>query len=685
MESGFQMTMGDNGLEDSRYYSDDLFGIDSRDFSDGASSDSDCADWRSQALPGKVDVMSGMGAIDAETMHLPEGPMKHLPQMFWREIVTHLLTTETMSLRCTARVVFRHLEQVTDAIIDGCRIVDQATLGGIFDVTSAPVLLDNLMTLRLETRCSLLRRYAKQGGMARLEASGPSGTGKSEPIHQRKLRYFTRHALTSGSRLENSVRAWRWAVAMTKAELHEARYDVSGSVALSELFAAEMYAPLARVVANPAEHMRRVVNEAYSTLSMPRWIDFLHATQDLRTICNPIARAYRALSASIDSRFPLPRLAVIASIVHASMTSPRGKQLRAICLNRIGLSPECLNDQIVPRVTDAIVESILLDPFLRGMDVPYRLLQLAERWDSNDGVFAASLHRSFLSGLAKNVFCSVQTWKSLSRPFQDALCTRVLGIAPHDALTNQYNALTIVAFWGLYFEVTSPTNRMRLPDVAWKIDALPWPLQATLWRLAAEVHADPHRTRRGTASVSFEAHLMERLDRLCTHALNTDAPHYALPALQASLKCQVARACLDLSPPFPMGEAAQHGRDPQCPVFSQAAWSVFERCSIEERLPFVAALFSQREAVRLCGYKWLYESLIAEDVVTFLCDPTSTLVLPSREIVQLLLHHLPLCGGRLPEAVLGRDHWETALAKRFGVPPEDLTLPLGRDRHWFRS
>lgn len=584
-------------------------------------------------------------------------------------------------------------------------MIDHATQPGKRLSASNADAIGKLSMLALEVRCDLLKRYAKQAGMAGSGELGYIDCMRTEPLPMLRNRYFTKPSPESGGEQARSVQLWQCTVKASKAALLDRALDPCGCIALSDLYAAEMYAPLLGVIADPETHADAVMDEAFATLSMRRWLDFLHAVVTLKRVCPRIAAAYKTLVSDFDCTYPTPRIPVLAAIVHASLMIGRPKSVgnlslcriedspqndlfaafvrassvrssmsvREICLHRLGITLECLQAEIKPRVAECVAQCIIDVPEIRPIDIPWRLRDLARNWSGNDDGFARSLHHALLTTLAKRACRWSAPWSTLSDGSRMALRTQVLGLAPDDQELSSLDEQSLFRLWGLYFEIADPAKDKLYPGSEMMLDALRWPLRAALWRVAAEVHADPRRARKGQVNGRFHALSAKCVDDVCTEALEEGKPQFALPALQAILMWQVTRACRTV------WERAEHGgtaedrglaeSDAQCPVFSPAAWAIFEHCTLAERLPFIAALFRCRDVIIECDLEWHYETLVAEDVIAFLCDPTSSLCCPSNVVIDALHHYLPSCAALLPERLAAPDNWEATFLSRFDLPP----------------
>ncbi|WP_347558387.1 hypothetical protein [Robbsia sp. KACC 23696] len=599
-----------------------------------------------------------------------------MPPDIWRLIITHLPASEAMALRATAHAAQGPLKIVSDALLDGCRMIDCLTKKEGADTMPRFVVIGKLGSLPLEARSDILKRYARDVGMAYYVETGRLETNKLAFLSSLKNRYFKRRSAQPDSEKGKSTHCWSHVVRITETALLEATFDSSSSIALMNLYAAEMYAPLLGVVSDPEAHIKRVMDHAAMHLTMLRWMDFLYALEPIKDVCAIVTGAFQTLARDMDRRYPTPSIDVLAAIVHASMTMIRHSEpVKNLCLHRMGIEARCVAEKITPRLTQCITDAILFDPFVRGIDVPYRLSRLLARWGDDDGIFAASLHQSFVTSVARKRYRGATRWKSLPDAVRFALCSNVLNIAPDNSVAYGLNGRTIIDFWGLYFEVTGPNTRLMLPKVTARIDALPWPLRATLWRLAADIHAYPENGFRGYAHPVSRVLSAERIDTLCMQALDSGVPHFAIPALQATLRWQVSQDCRELSHCRQAPEVTPYGEStmgiPCCPVFPQSAWAVFERCSIAERLPFIAALFSYRALLMDGDGNWPYETLVSSNVGGYMCNPTSSLIRPSRVLVDVLLHYAPQFRAHLPEYLFDSDGWERAFVKRFDLMVAD--------------
>lgn len=612
---------------------------------------------------------------------VPEEPILSMPTDLWCLIIPYLLTSEAMSLRGAARVVQKHLRVVTDSILDGYRMIEGWAQDRPVQARAAPEVIGKLLTLRLEARCDAIRRYARRAGMACSSESGHIALSKAEPLQTLTNRYYKLRSADAASPDAQAALAWRLTIDTTKSALLNATFDASQSIGLSDLYAAEMYAPLLGLIPAPYDHSRRIVRDAEATLSRLRWMDFLFAVDPLKDVCSAIGAANYTLLADFDRHYPRPRIDVLGKMVHTAFSFPLLRSVRDKCLNQFGIGAHCLAEEIIPRVTAAIAESVFTDPFMRATEIPTHLGLLAERWGSDNGAFAASLHQSFLSLLAKKSGSRSAVREGQTETYRTAIKNCVLGIATSDIDLGGLGGHTLFDFWGLYFEMTDPVAVVVFPTTAQRIERLPWPIKACLWRLASEMEADHQRAMHGQFNGSFQGMSAKSVEALCIQALADGKPQYAIPALQASIKWIVARETramwsARMRPQSSFAENVDHAA--RWPVISEAEWSIFAACSLAERLPFVATLFACRNAVKRCGYEWTYDAMIAEDVVDFLCHPGSSLTRPSTEVVAVLLHHLPLCGQRLPEFSLGPNAGKSACSKRFDLPFSDnLDLPIG--------
>lgn len=602
-----------------------------------------------------------------------EGPINAMPGDLWRLIVTYLRTSETMTLRCTGSAVQRQLKVITDAILEGCWMIDGLPQEGPAESNASSQIIDALSSLRFEARCDMLQRYARQVGMDGFDFAAHGLAGKADARTALYSHYFAKKFLASESARIASVLAWRRTVNMTKAVLLNDTKSASPSIALSQLYAAELYAPLLGIIADPHAHVRCVMDEAAATLSTLRWIEFLYAVFPLKDILAPVETAFQVLAVEFDRAYPMPRIEVLATVVGEAMKIPHRQSVREICLHRIGLTSAYVADQITPRIAESVTTWLLSDATVRAADLQWRLTMLAERWGDDDGAFASALHLSFLNAVAKNAYCESMPWSRLSEAVRITMCTRVLGIAPCESAQCGLKGTVIFDFWGLYYKLADPMLATLSAGVESKIDALPWPLQAALWRLTAETHSDPQSALTRFPGQGFHALSIERIDALCTQALQEGRPKFALAALIAALRWQVIRACESIwddpstvEPAHSLREMARAGKRVSFPL---AAWSVFECCSLADRLPFIAALFSYRDLLQQCGYYWQYEAVVAKDMVAFMVDADSRLIRPPCDVIHALLHHLPSCGERLPEFIADPENWEAAFSRRF-----DLTL-----------
>lgn len=594
---------------------------------------------------------------------LAEGPIKALPEDLWPVIVTYLSTSEALSLRGTAVAVQKALQHVTGSILDGYRTLDKV----MQSEKQAPVCrlesIEVLCGIGLPARAEMMKRYARSAGLARRIAFATGGKHEPEPTRALRTRYFEKHTATSKSEHEKVSTAWAKAIDQTKAALRDMTFDMSCSTALSDLYAADMYAPLLGLVSNPEAHVRQVMDAA-EKLSMRCWMDFLYAVEPLIDVCPSISAGYKSLTANFDRRYPMPRIDVLAAIVRRLMMSSGLDPVRDVCLHRMGIDPQCLAESITPSITQSIAEAILSDPLVRGISVAHRLQMYAQRWDNEDTHFAASLHLSFIDALARRAYRGSMQWLTLPESARRTLRTRVLGIAPGDSEKYGLSGRAIFDFWGLYFEIADPNTVVQSPKLASRIDALHWPLQARLWQLSAEGREDPHIPFAGPEKNVFQVLCSKRVDILCTQALMARKPAIAMSALQAVLKWQVIQACESF---WRDSKTGVPRRAAECPELSRIAWTAFECCTPAERLTFVAALFSYRDVLTQCGYVWDFQAMISQDVVSFLCDPRNALVCPAQAVVDVLMHYLPLCGDRLPEFALGPGACGAALAKRLDL------------------
>ncbi|WP_347558397.1 hypothetical protein [Robbsia sp. KACC 23696] len=609
---------------------------------------------------------------------LQESPITELPADMWCLITTYLPMSDVMSLRCTARVVQKHLKVVTDAIRGGCRMIAHLAQDENVRSRCSPASIEKLLTLRLEARCDMIKRYARQAGLS----CHVLAVNKVEPSWALKCRYFAQQCPPIGSEHQRSMRSWRMMIDTTNAALCVVTLDATQSIPLCDLFAADMYAPLLGVISDPAAHIRNVMDKAAATLSTLRWMDFLYAVEPLKELWPPIGQAYRALNIDFDHTYPMPRIEVFSAIVRAAIMGSHGasRSVREMCLERIRMSPECLAEQILPCVTRSLADWVVVDRFARGFDLCWQLKGVAQKWGDDDGSFVASLHHSLLTALAKRAYGDGMPWSMLAEPTRVALCTRVLGIPACDSALYGLTASRMPEFWRLYFEITDPRPVPLSPSAESRIDALPWPLQAVLWRIASDIYADPARALRGDLLNVYQEMSSARVDSVCNQAMDVAQHAFAIPAMQALFRWKVTRAC------EAVWDATEAGESPACseeishavryPEFTAPAWAVFERCTRLERLPFVAALFSYRRVLARCGYDWTYEAVISQDVVTFLCDPHAQLTCPSSDIINVLLHYLPSCKVHLPEYRVDPDGWELAFVKRFDLSSADVAYAL---------
>lgn len=609
------------------------------------------------------DVDADLPIIDAA-----EGPIKSLLPEILCLITTYLSTSEKRALGSTAHATQRQLKGVTDAILSGCGMIDLASQRAGTPSLSASAVIAGMASFRVEIRCSMLKRYAAQLGML----SHVVAIRNIEPTWAMKCRYFEKPDFESSSDQKASMRSWTSAVDSTKTALCGMTFDLPRSIARSDRYVAEMYAPLFGVISDPETHIRRVMNEAAANLPMHRWMEFLHALVPIKDVWTPIAEAIDALATEYDRSYPQPRMAVLASIVQAAMTVPHGKPMRDVCLNRFGISPQDLTARLIPRVTESVVASLLAQIATPGRTVRARLQWFIGSWADVEGTIAASLHQSFLTALAKDRLDRTTPWASLSEPVRAALRTSVLDIGPSEGDRYGLAGSEIIDFWGLYFEIKDRNALVLAIDVSARLDALPWPLQATLWRVAADAHADPHRAARGLACPMLHHLSVEQVDRLCVRALQDGMPQRAIPALQAALKWELTRAC-GSEAGGPKQFALSSYMAPSTHVETHlrctpVAMMILEACTAAQRLPFVAMLSAYRELMIKCGYTWTFEALISNDIRVLLSDPTFCLTRPSPDVVQVLRHYLPVLWESLPESRLGRTAGKAAFEKRFDLP-----------------
>lgn len=644
-------------------------------------------------LPLGHEVVGRGDGARVDGLSVADSPFLTIPADVLRHLITYLWTSDTMALRCSAQVVKRNLAVWADAILDGCQRIDHVMEGGNLHSISSPEVIAEFLTVRLDVRCNLIARYAKQAGLKCFTESGYIDPESRESSLELRRRYMQRPSYGSPNEKSQSEASWRRLIDTTKSMLRDTVFDISQSVALSNLYAAEIYAPLLSVISDPVAHASNVVKEAYANLSPLRYMDFLYAVRPVKVSCEPVGKVYYTLVSEFDRGMPIPRVDVFAPMIYEFFSILEWSSVREVCLRRIGISAQSLADDITPRVTPYVVETILRNPFLSGMEKGTYLRSIVSNWGDDDGSFAISLHQSFVHALAKKKNGESKPWSSLSEPVRTSMLTSVLSIPSGDTKSYGLEGRAIVEFWALYFEICCPNAFRFSREVTERVQELPWPLQATLWALAADIHAVPERTLLdGAVKHDMLAVFSDQLDTLYTEALNARRPQCAMRLLRAELRWRMTQACsLFWNETSVLGIQAltEHTevspRIRQHVSFSDTSWRIFETCSVSERLPFVAALFGYRDLPKIGALDQQYGALVSKTVSSFLCDPLSALTQPSREIVAVLLHYLPSCITGVPEYVFELDARNVAIAKRFDLPLADVMHALGAPKESLSS
>lgn len=618
----------------------------------------------------------GRGGLSPKSF-MQDGPMMRLPADLWERITTTLWTSEVLLLRSTGRTLQARLKVVTDAIMDGCRMIDHAARCRVQGPLSVPDMIEKLMTLDVGVRCEMFKRFAKLEASAGRTQTADGTVEKPKSVEALSDRYLLKRSGAAGGQDALAAHAWRRAVDKTKVDLRAVTIGVSCGEALMNLYVAEMYAPLLSVVADPRVHVKQVMAEAFGTLSRLQWAEFLFCLSRIRSVDVSIQTAQMVLVDDFDTSYPTPRPTVLASIVYAAMLYIRPVSVREWCLNHCGITPQRLATEVIPRITLTFVDHSARCLGVAGFYLRIRstLRLLVHQLGSDDPEFAARLHRYFLVAFAEKSCPEGTRWRSLPRSVRADMTMKVLDLLPSVCELYDIKGRDVAAIWSAYFGVFDPNEVVLPAGVASDIDVLPWPLQATLWRLVADRHADPQCAFDGRAKKVYHNLTVERVDALCAKALEDARPALAIPALQAALKWEVTRACTARSGSLPgsafsrvLGPVERRLRYLACTPMSA---QIIDQCTVAERLPFVATLFSYRELLLKCGYTWTFDTMISADMETFLCDPTSGLFRPSDDVIRVLSHYAPLYRERLPEFVLGPLAWEAAFAKRFDLPLAD--------------
>ncbi|WP_347558394.1 hypothetical protein [Robbsia sp. KACC 23696] len=593
-----------------------------------------------------------------------------------QHIAIYLWTSETMSMRCTAHLVSEKLKTLTDTILAGCRLIDLATRPENRHKIVSPDVFRRFMSLRVEVRCDMIRRFAKVRGLASFPDTAYADTHSLATQSTEQPHYSKKHMPTLGSPHAQSMEAWRLTLDTTKTQLLDTTFAPRSSIAFSHLYAAEMYAPLLGIISSPDDHVYRVMAEAAASLSMLRWMDFLYALGPIKTLCEPVATAYKALANDYDRSYPVPRIDMLSVIVGDAMKCQH-RSAREMRISRIGITEHCLTKEILPRITRTHVDIVLSGQSHDAFNMVGYLRCASLTWDHMGTAFFASLHCSFLSALAEKGVCSSTSWASLSESEKNALRSQVLGISPSESERCALAAAVTPEFWDLYCAVTASHEKWLSPDFERSIAGLPWPLQSVLWRTIMNAKVDPLRFFNGHHDQIFYILRRSLIDPLNVKALEEGKPALAIPALVAFHRCQVACAFSDdWGPKEPSDPTDAELRIIHNPTLSLQSWKVFERCSLIERLPLVAALFRYRDMLIKKGYEWKYDALIEMDVVSLICDSVDAILFPPADVVAVLLHYLPQCAGQLKQHVIDGNSWEVAFAKRFDLPLQDVMLRM---------
>lgn len=625
-----------------------------------------------------ADIAAGLRDGCCAPQDVPGTSMMTLPIELWVHLSTYLWASDTMSLRGTAHVAHGYLKVAADAIMDGCHIVDELVQHQRRRTLTSSEVIERLRNARLDVRCTMLKRYARQAGMAYVDDAMHLCSIRSTPRWETEQLFFAKRKHWIVPPSEKAIESWRRVVKETKVALFDLTAHTPRRIALADLYVAEMYAPLLGVISDPQVHVQRVMTNAANTLSTLEWIEFLYAIAPIKHLCDPIARAFQDVAEKVDGCYRLLRIEVAAAVIHAMLIVKDSRLVREKCSSQFGLTSATISQKVIPLVTECIASSLLDDPSRVDMDVPLRLRLLTRGWDDSDESFSASLHQSLITALAQQRFGTRRSWFSLSEARRVLLRTRVLGIPAPDCgvygLCGQYD----FDFWGLYFLVSDPNTAGISRPTRSTIDALSWPLRAVIWRCAADRFAEaPNRSLSDTTL--FQLLSDGGIRTLCRQALKDGRPQLALPALEAAIRWQMTSICStdwysgirDVSPSVTGGGSCAT----PCLDFPEAWWAVFKQCTVAERLPCTAALFAYRERIMCSGVEWQFASLIADDIVTFLCDPSAILVRPAREIAEVVLHHLPSCADRLPERVAGGDCM-SVFARRFDLPIAQVTVAM---------
>ncbi|WP_347558395.1 hypothetical protein [Robbsia sp. KACC 23696] len=619
---------------------------------------------------------AGLGNIVRDTTVAPHflaiAAIQDMPRDVWRVVVTHLGPTDILSVRCTAQSVRLHLTDVSNAILYACHVRDQMMRCETVKTWSSPDVIERCLTVGPEVRSDMIKRYAKQAGMACFAASIPYLLSKLPRLVLLKSCYFKVPTVDAITYHEQSAATWRHLIDTSKVALLQDATDIGKSVALCDLYIAEMFAPLLGVISHADTHTKRVIGEALVNLSKARLMDFLYALDEIKHISPHVTRAYEVLSRDFDRSYPMPRVDLLSEIVFLTLARREALGVRDDCLNRMGIDSEHLTAHVMPRVTERIVES-LLEPSGYPLNLYDHLNGYVSAWGGDDASFLHALHQSFITVLARKSLDDVQTRSSLNEQVRTAWCTQTLGMDPGDCAQRGLEGLTIMKFWDAYFHIAATKS----VPVRRRVMRLPWPLQAALWRLAADKQALPKRALFGRSIAVNQEILSADVEALCAKALKDDIPECAISVLVATLKWQITRAChaaweRDMSGPVTnVGEIAK-----STVALSQLAWTIFVRCTIAQRLPVLATLFSYRNLSEDLQCAWPHDQLVSANIVAFLSDPGSSLTHPSAETVDVVLHYLPLCEKPMPEFSLDIEAMIAAISERFDIPQIEVMRAL---------